>query len=115
VPILVFMLMALIDLGRLVSSYEALTNAAREGARFCALHPGDEAGTRRRVRGELGDRVVADLSLTVCPQLAEPVVAGSAVTVTAGMTFRPITPLGASLMGGSALPLRVQATMAVWR
>lgn len=43
-PILFLVLMGIFDLGRVVYYYSALTNVAREGARYGAVHPDDLAG-----------------------------------------------------------------------
>ena len=67
VPLLALITMGILDFGRVFYTYEALANAAREGARYCALHPGTPHGTRARVAGELGGRVTPDLAATTCP------------------------------------------------
>ncbi len=43
-PILFVVLMGIFDLGRVVFYYSALTNIAREGARYGAVHPDDLPG-----------------------------------------------------------------------
>lgn len=108
-PLMVLIMLMIVDFGRVFTTYVALANAAREGARYCALHPGNTPGTQARVQGELDGRVVADTAGTVCL----PVAPGQPVTVTVRATFVPITPLVTTLTGG---PITVQApaTMVVW-
>jgi len=108
-PLLLLFLMGIADLGRAFTVYQALANAAREGARYCALHPGDSGGTRVRVAGELGGYVAADSAAVICPAAAR----GEPVTVTVGTAFAPITPYVSNLAGG---PIRIEApaSMVVW-
>ena len=108
-PVLLVLFMGIADVGRAFTTYVALANAAREGARYCALHPGDGAGTRDRVADELGDRVAADTAAVVCPTVER----GQAVTVTVSASLTPITPYGSQLAGG-AIRLEAPATMMVW-
>lgn len=106
----IFMLIALlvIDLGRAYYTYEAIANAAREGARYCALYK-DSAGTKTRVMNELGSYV--DGTVTVSsPYCDTTVTVGNPVTVTVSATFTPITPLIGSLVG-DPMTLTATATM----
>jgi Flp pilus assembly protein TadG len=112
VPILLLIVMGILDFGRVFYTYEALANAAREGARFCALHPGDANGTKARVAGELGGRVTPDLAATSCPS-ASTVAAGDPVSVSASATVDLITPLMGSLVG-DPVTITASATMSVW-
>jgi Flp pilus assembly protein TadG len=107
-PLLALLLLIVVDFGRVFSVRIALANAAREGARYCALHPGDTAGTRARVRGELGGQVTTDESVTTCPA----VTSGQPATVTVQATFAPLTPVITNLTGG-AITLQAPATMVV--
>lgn len=113
VPLLALLAMGVVDLGRVFFTYEALANATREGARYCALHLGDSTGTGRRVRAELGGRVIPDLSGTVCPA-ASAVTTGDPVTVSASATVDLVTPLIGNLVGSDPLVVRASATMPVW-
>ncbi|CAA9302610.1 MAG: hypothetical protein AVDCRST_MAG77-5792 [uncultured Chloroflexi bacterium] len=108
-PILLLFLLGTIDLGRAFTVYVSVANAAREGARHCALHPGDTTGTQLRMAGELGSLVLADTASATCPTVPS----GAPVTVRLAATFQPITPLISSLTGG---PVRIEApaTMVVW-
>ena len=108
-PTITLILMGVIDLGRVFYTYEALANAAREGARYCALHPGDTSGTKSQIAGELDTLVVADTSSTQCPDTAK----GNPVTVSIQATFTPITPLIRTITGES-MTITASSTMVVW-
>jgi Flp pilus assembly protein TadG len=110
-PVLVLLLLLIVDFGRVFSVQIAMANAAREGARYCALHPNDTAGTRARVRGDLAGRVAINQSATTCSPVVE--VAGTTVTVAVNATFTPITPFVSALTGGP-MTLQTAATMEVW-
>ncbi len=113
-PLLVLIVMLIVDFGRVFTTYVALTNAAREGARYCALQhvrppasaAANTAGTQARVQGELDGRLVADPAATECLSVAP----GQPVTVTVRATFVPLTPL----ITGGLITLQAPATMVVW-
>ena len=106
---LILICVAVLDLSRIFFSYEALANAVRDGARYCALNPGDTPNTIARIVAELDGTVVPDTSATVCPVVG----AGNPFTVSAGAAFAPITPLVLVISGGP-LNLNVSATMIAW-
>jgi hypothetical protein len=108
-PVLALLVFGVLDFARLTYAYVSIVNAAREGARYCALHPGDSAGTLARVQGEIGGKVTLDTSGLTCPALAT----GQDVTVTVVSPFQPLTPLIRSAVG-TRLLLRAPATMEVW-
>jgi hypothetical protein len=130
VPLLVLIVLGIIDFGRIFYTYEALANAAREGARYCALKPGDTPGTRARVAGELGGLVTPIAGETVCQ------ITNNQATVTAAATVTLVTPFmakiidpntslscaGRSIMGRLVgcggtqnITVRAAATMVVWQ
>lgn len=91
-PFLALLAMGTVDFARVFYSYQALINAAREGARYCSLNAGDAAGTRIRVHGELAGKVPlsdTQLAAVTCPN-AQP---DEELTVRVSATFQPITPL----------------------
>ncbi|HEX5417199.1 MAG TPA: TadE/TadG family type IV pilus assembly protein [Chloroflexota bacterium] len=118
VPVFVLMVMIVVDLGRVFYTYEALANAAREGARYCAVHGHDTlatnvaAGTSARVTGELAGTVSnVTISAPNCVNNSG-VATGSPVSVSVSTTFTPITPLisNFAFSGGSAT-ISATATM----
>ena len=55
--LVVFLLMLIIlgifEFGRAVASYTEIHNAAREGARYCSVHPGDLAGVEAAAQSRI--------------------------------------------------------------
>jgi Flp pilus assembly protein TadG len=112
-PILLLLLAAALDLGRLFYSQITVANAAREGAIEAALNPasfaaggGCDATTNRvmcRVVNETQSSFVtvapADVALSCSPASCAKAI-GSTVTVTVTGHFRLITPLLAVFTGG---------------
>ncbi len=109
-PVLCFVVFGVLDLGRAFSYHVMLANAAREAARYCALHPGDTAGTRARALAELDGKVPVNTASTTCGAVG----AGNPVTVTVSAVFSPVTPLISSF-AGSALTITAPATMVAFR
>lgn len=50
--ILVWILFGVLDLGRVAQTYIVIKNAAREGAYYGSMHPGDSTAIKGRVVGE---------------------------------------------------------------
>lgn len=65
IPILVLLLAGAVDLGNGFQTYIALTNAAREGARYGADQPSDTATICTRVQQELPSTITVS-----CPNVA---------------------------------------------
>src|SRR5713226_5721761 len=69
-PVLMLILFGILDLGRLFFAAIAITNAARDGARYGIEHPTDVSGIQARVQAEIaGTGIVLDPTLItrVCP------------------------------------------------
>jgi Flp pilus assembly protein TadG len=49
-PILLLLVLGTIDLALVVFSYDTISNAAREGARYAVVHPTDVSGIEARAR-----------------------------------------------------------------
>ncbi len=54
-PILILLLIGAADLGRAFYAYTAITNAAREGARYGASYPSNSSGIVTRVQNEVAN------------------------------------------------------------
>ncbi|MEM7133791.1 MAG: TadE/TadG family type IV pilus assembly protein [Chloroflexota bacterium] len=52
-PLFLFILLGVADLGMGFSTYIALTNSAREGARWMTIHPDDRSGSISRIHNEI--------------------------------------------------------------
>ena len=90
-PVLVLILFAIIDFGRMLNAQITLTEAAREGARAGAILGPAEGETRAlAVAGDLGPTV--DPDVTRCPDPPDPT---ADVTATVTYQFEFVTPLAA--------------------
>jgi Flp pilus assembly protein TadG len=108
-PVFLLIVMMVVDLGRAFSTYDAIANAAREGARSCALFK-DSAGATARVTSELGSGFSP--TVTFSPACSSTLVAGTSVTVKVQTTFQPITVVISQITGNSII-LQASATMMV--
>jgi len=123
-PILMLFLMVILDLGRAVYYYSAIFNAAREGARYGTVHPGNYLGTEdaaiRLTNGLIDDTQVsagfqyeddAGAWVDSCGYVTETDVEVVCVTVT--YEFRAATPVLARLLGSGTdmITLRSRAVM----
>jgi len=108
-PLFVFMMMGMLDLGRAVYYYSAIFNAAREGARYGSVHP-DETDVEASICSQVTDWAV-DLGLT-CANVATAfdLVAGT-VEVTVSYSFTPVTPLVQVLLGSPSILLTTSSIM----
>jgi Flp pilus assembly protein TadG len=120
-PVFVLMAMVAVDFGQVFYTYEGMANAAREGARYCAL----KLGTQWPAVDELGS-LNGDIS-GVTPTVAQPqtcpsATMGNPVTVTIQATYTPSTPLVTAAISSwrtangcttncGSLPLSASATM----
>jgi Flp pilus assembly protein TadG len=125
-PVLLVLLAAALDLGRVFYSTITLNNAAREGAMAAADAPGSyQAGQPCdtttnlvicRVQLEAKGSAVAiqptDISLD-CSIPGCPAQAGSTVTVGVSGTFNLLTPLLSGIFGGTTIDLSSSATAQV--
>lgn len=105
--IFIFILMILFDFGRGVAAFNAVSHAAREGARLAVHHPAEfTAGTDANIRGQLraGSPLLpglTDADITISPAQASRDY-GDIVTVQVVYSFSPVTPLiGVFLPGGT--------------
>jgi Flp pilus assembly protein TadG len=125
-PILFLILVGIFDLGRVVYYYSALTNAAREGARWGVVHPADNPNISAIISNYA---VGLDLG---CPNSNPPPAPEPAVTVTlldqdavpgndhiqvtVCSQFKPVTPVIGFFLGlGSTdvINLHGQSTMRI--
>ncbi len=108
-PLLLALTLGAIELGRGLSTYLALVNASREGARWWSVHPSDWTGALARVQAEATRAGVTTPVVERSPATGTPVV-GTSVTVRVRYNY----PLGfGALTGLSALPMRAETTMVV--
>jgi len=110
-PVLMLILMGIVDFGRAFNAYIIITNAAREGARYGAMHPADEGGIRDRVINEAAGSGISieadDVEVEFPNGTSEP---GNPIRVTVTCDFSLITPF---LLGGSTT-IRSSAEMVIF-
>jgi hypothetical protein len=138
-PVLALIFMGIFDFGRAIYSYSAISNGAREGARYGIVHPAnrDSDGlpyTGNTIEARAAAQLVAldpaQVSIQVCyppPAFDEVSYNYSAcpdpnprprqdpawgyVAVVVHYDFYPVTPLIGSLWGGGPLPLMARSNM----
>jgi Flp pilus assembly protein TadG len=126
-PVVLLLLLGTVDLGRAFYTYVAITNAAREGARFGASFPTNNSGIRDRVRLEIigtnlsiGDDQIPD---PTCNEYVDDstvmgggiscgaTVAGDYITVRVNYPFQFLT---IYLLGIGEITMSNAATMAIY-
>jgi len=111
VPVLLFLLVGALDLGRVFYSKIAVTDAAKEGA-LVASQGGSSSEIATAVvteaKGGLVEVKAADVTSTTCPN--NPDAATPPVTVSAKVPFHAITPFVSSVLGGSDVMIGAAAT-----
>jgi hypothetical protein len=123
-PVFIFVLVALFDLGRAVFAINTLGNAAREGARLAIVNQ-DVPTIIARAKSqtqivELEDPSVAvgfyQLGADGSPDLANPcdlVAVGCIAVVSFEATYRPITPMIANLVFASGVTFESRSVLNV--
>lgn len=93
VTTLLFLLVGLIDVGRLYITMLTLDSAAAEGATYAALRPTETATARQRALDEGADSPVVDLNqMTVSIVQPPQIQGGQPITATASYNFTPLFP-----------------------
>lgn len=110
-PVFLFLVVAVFDLGRYVVAYSALTNAAREGARLAVVNqtPGDIDARVQEMAFLTAPTVLTPLFLVAAPAVNDadltdnarcsPVVTGCVAVVRVTADLSPITPIVGSILG----------------
>jgi hypothetical protein len=123
-PVFIFVLVALFDLGRAVFAWNTITNAAREGARLAIVNQ-DEGLIVERAKAQTAIVELDDPSVEVAfyqreadgtPDLANPcdlVAVGCVAVVEFEATYRPITPLIANFLFGDGLTFEARSVLGV--
>ena len=107
--IFLMIIFVILDLGRAVYAYSALSNAAREGARYGAVHPGDYTGITAAV-----DRLAVGLDVNP-PSIVvyEDALKIKNIQLCAAAQFAVATPFVGTLLGSNEITLRSCSTMQV--
>jgi hypothetical protein len=88
-PLLLLVVLGIMDFGLLFQKYEAVTNAAREGARIAALDGYTEADVVARVDQYLDDAGLYDAPIPIYMAPAGVSAGGSCITMTGVTVFYP--------------------------
>jgi Flp pilus assembly protein TadG len=107
--IFLMIIFVILDLGRAVYAYSALHNAAREGARYGAVHPGDYSGISNAV-----DRLAVGIEVNP-PSIVvyEDALKIKNIKVCIATQFAAATPFVGTLLGSNEISLRSCSTMQV--
>lgn len=102
-PMLVWLVCGVADLGRVIYAHHALQEATQEGALYAAYVPSPDSGVIDRVQGSGDSEWVQGATVSVVCTTAP---APGKVTVTSEYDLPLMTPLISSMFGGS-IPLSV--------
>ncbi|MGE5619368.1 MAG: TadE/TadG family type IV pilus assembly protein [Sphingomonadaceae bacterium] len=100
-PVFLWLLVGLLDLGRGVASYTVLANSAREGARAAIIPFTSDATIEVAVNSQgalLGTIPAGDISVSPPVGSRSP---GTQITVEVRWTFRPFTPFVSNAVGSA--------------
>lgn len=113
IPVFMLIVMVIFDLGRAVYYYSAIHNAAREGARFAVIEPGNTTGIETAARRLTAGLDQGNLTITIgsvtFPE-GEP-----GIEVQISYIFTPATPVLGKLFGSGVnqITLDSQASMQI--
>lgn len=88
-PLLLFITLGTVDLGRMFFGYIQMTNAVREGTSIASHEPGEWSEITAAIANH-SSNLPAGYSLS-CPACSDTTTAGQDVTITATWVFEPIT------------------------
>jgi len=110
-PVLLFILAGVLDLGRIYYVQVALSDAAGEGAVYAAIRPNDATGIKARAQAASGGLVQIDLAdVVINPSDPSSLAAGDPVTVIVEYDFTLATPLINAIVPAGVIRLRGVAT-----
>jgi Flp pilus assembly protein TadG len=111
-PVLLLLVVGVIDLGRVFFSYQAVVNAAREGARYAAMNPTDTAGITRHAAQEAnGTGLVLVVATPECFGPGGACASSYAVRVTVTFDFRLLT---MQIFGSGTIRLTSSSQMVIF-
>lgn len=107
--VLILILLGVFDLGRAFHAYIVITNAAREGAYYGAMHPSDSSGIKARAVSEAEGSGIALSTANV--SVSSSGISGTPMCVTVSYDFTLLTSF---LLGGRTIRLQSCAEMVVY-
>ena len=110
IPIFALIIFGVLDLGRAVYYFSAISNSAREGARYGSIHVSEIIGDDTNLCNQVIDWSIA-VPLT-CDDIDSAVdLVNKTVTVSVYYNFDPITPLVSSFFPSQVLRARSTMTL----
>ncbi len=99
-PLFLLLVMMIVDFGRAIWYYNAISNGAREGARYAIINSPDrtDAVIKQFVREKAVGVPLVDADITITPAVTRTPM--DPVEVSVSFQFTPITPLVGDLIGG---------------
>ncbi len=114
VPIVIFAIIVFIDLGRVVYSYSALSNAVREGTRFAVVHPLDTVSDQNTLIQLVKDTAPGLNPININVVLTLPTSPDFIITIHSSYSISPITPGLALILGtGNNIVINTESSMQV--
>ena len=114
VPIVIFALTVFIDLGRVVYSYSALSNAVREGTRYAVVHPVDTVAEQNVLIQLVKDAAPGLNPTNINVVLSLPTSPDFIITIHSNYSLSPVTPGLTLILGsGNLIVLNTQSSMQV--
>ena len=114
-PLLLFIIFGVLDLGFAIYAQNTIALAAREGTRTGVVYRGSDAATRAAICSRVVSSAQA-LNLTCAANVTiQPatITHEQPVTVTVVYTYNPVTPLVGTIIGSGGLPLTTSSSMTV--
>lgn len=111
--IFAFIVMGIFDFGRGVAAYNAISHAAREGARMAIHSPGPpdyfQTGRNANIVAEVRNRTAMlpadDITVAISPEEESARTSGVIVTVQVSYEFTPVTPLISAVLPGGKITM----------
>ncbi len=120
-PLLVLITVIILDLGRVAYYYSAVYNAAREGARYGIVNPGNVSIICSKAQPISINAVLSCVNSSPCDTSQNEVCVNkdtddplnSYIEVTVVYQYQPVTPLVAQFLGSGSLPIASTAKMKI--
>ena len=108
-PLLLFIALGVLDLGRVYFAYMTVINATREGARYGAANPNNNSGIISHATNEATGSGITLSNVTV--SCASGCTLGNPIRVTVSYNFQLLTTY---ILGGTTIPLQAFTEMEIF-
>jgi len=110
IPIMLLLIMLTVDFGRAIWYYNAIANAAREGARYGIVKSHSDAEIINTVLQKSTGVPLSNSNITITRSGTSP---NGSIKVSISYNFRPITPLVSNLIPGGEINLKASSEMSL--